>query len=98
MGISRTQFSKILESLGVQGKVHGVDVLAAEGRIHDGGRQRVGDGISGNAVDASGGIDRLDAVDAAQFLGGDLAGSGFFSGTDGGEGENTAGADCRGRG
>ena len=48
---------QIFESLGVQREIDGVDVLAAEGRIHDGGRERVGDRISGNAVDAGGGVD-----------------------------------------
>src|SRR4029077_20534533 len=50
-------------------------------------------GVSGNAVDAGGNVDRLDAVEAAQILRGDLAGSGFFSGTGRGKGEDAAGAD-----
>ena len=77
----------------MEGQVHGVDVLAAEGRIHDRGRERVGDGVSGNAVDASGGVYGVDAVDAAQFLRGGLAGSGFLSWTYGGEGKDAAGTD-----
>src|SRR6202035_4672256 len=84
---------EILESLSVQGQVDSIDVLAAEGRVHDGWRKRVGDGVSGNSVDAGGGVDRIDAVDAAQFLGSNLDGGGFFSGADGSEGEDAAGAD-----
>src|SRR5712691_12669790 len=77
----------------MQGEIDGVHVFAAEGRIHDGGRERMGYGISSNTIDAGGGIDRLDAVEAAQLLRGGLAGSSFFSGTGRGEGEDTAGAD-----
>ena len=70
---------QVFESLGMEREVDGVDVLAAEGRIHDRGRERVGDRVSGNAVDAGGGVDGVDAVDAAQLLRGGLAGGGFFS-------------------
>src|SRR5208283_1253614 len=66
---------QIFQSLGMQSQVDGVDVFAAECRIHDGGRERVGDGISGDAVDAGSGIDLLDAVEAAEILRRDLSGS-----------------------
>ncbi len=49
------------------------------------------DGIAGDAIDASGGIDLIDAVNAAQVARTDLAGSGFKIGADGGEGERAAG-------
>jgi len=83
---------EIFESLGMQSEVDGVDVLAAEGRVHDCRRKRVGDRISGHTVDPCGDVDLLDAIDASQLLRGDLAGSGFVSGTGGGEGEDAAGA------
>ncbi len=50
------------------------------------------DGIAGDSVDAGGGVDLLDAIDAAQIAGADLSGSGFGVGTDGAEGEDAAGA------
>src|SRR5258708_30622821 len=77
----------------MQTEVNCVDVLAPEGCVHDGWRERVSDWIPGNAVDPSGGIDRVNPVDAAQFLRSDLSGSSFFSRASGGEGEDTAGAD-----
>src|SRR5271156_4214446 len=53
------------------------------------------DRVSGNPVDARGGVQLLDAVEAAQLLRGDLSGSGLFSGTHGGKGEHAAGADSQ---
>src|SRR5260370_10070389 len=55
----------------------------------------MGDGVADKAIDAGGGSDRRDAVEAAEVLRGDVAGSGFFSGADRGEGENAAGADTK---
>ena len=86
---------QIFECFGVQRQVDRIDVLAAKGRIHDGGRKRVDNRVSGNAIDASGGVHLFDAVDAAQLLRGDLSGSGFFPRTHGGEGEYAAGTDSQ---
>jgi hypothetical protein len=68
---------QILERLGVERKINAVHVLAAQRRVHDDGRQRMLDGIAGDAIDASGGVDLLDAVDTAQIARADLAGRGF---------------------
>src|SRR5580658_4097256 len=76
----------------MQREVNGIDVLTPERGVHDGGRKRVGDGISGTAVDAGGGVDGIDAVHAAQFLRSGLSGSGLFSSADRREGKYTAGA------
>src|SRR5208283_2976517 len=57
---------QVFESLGVQREIDGVHVLAAEGSVHDGGRKGVGDGITGDSVDAGGGVDLLDAIEAAK--------------------------------
>ena len=48
------------------------------------------DWIPGDAVNAGGHIHLVDAIDAAQFLGGDLAGCCLFAGTGRGKGEDAA--------
>jgi len=50
------------------------------------------DGVAGDSVDASGSIDLIDAVDAAQFPRTDLTGCGFKIGADRAKGENAPGA------
>jgi hypothetical protein len=50
------------------------------------------DGIAGDSIDASGGVDLVDAVDAAQIPGADLTGCGFEIGADRAKGESAAGA------
>ena len=74
-----TQRQQVFQSLGVQRQIDAIHVLAPEGRIHDGRRQRVGDRIAHDSVDARSDIHLIDAVDAAQFLRGDLSRSGFFA-------------------
>ena len=58
---------QILERFGVQRKIDAVHVLTAQRRVHDDGRERMLDGIAGDSIDASGGVDLLDAVDTAQI-------------------------------
>ena len=57
---------------GFRTQVNGVHIFAMECRIHDGGRERVGDRVSGNAVDTGCCVNLLDAVKVAQILSGDL--------------------------
>ena len=74
----------------MQREINAVHVFAAQRRVHDDGRERMLDGIAGDAIDASGGVDLLDAVDAAQVPRTDLTGSGFEIGTDRAKGERAA--------
>src|ERR1700690_3365337 len=83
---------KILERLGVERDVDTVYVFAAQRRVHDDRRQGMLDGIAGDSVDAGGGIDLVDAIDAAEVARTDLAGRGLRLGADGSEGERAAGA------
>ncbi len=73
-------------------QIDGVHVLAPERSIHDGWGKRVRDRIACHAVDARRHVHSLDAIDIAQFLGGDLARGSLFAGRGGGEGEHAAGA------
>src|SRR5205814_6162850 len=67
-----------------------VYVLPAQGRIHDGGREGMPDGISDYAIDSGSDVELLDAVDGAQLLGGDLSGRGFLPASGRGESEGAA--------
>ncbi len=68
---------QIVERLDLERKHDGVDVFAAEGRdVHE-RRKRVGDGIAGDAEDARGLVELLEAVEIEERARGDLAGSGF---------------------
>src|SRR5208283_2917204 len=79
---------QVFQGLGVQGKVDGIHVFAAEGGVHDGRRKRMGDRVYDHSVDARGGVQLLDPVDTAQLLGRRLARSGGFPGGGGGESED----------
>ncbi len=68
---------QVVEGLGLEGQQDGVDDLAAEGCVVHERRERVSDGVTGDAEDACGLIDLIDAVDLAQGAGVDLAGRGF---------------------
>ena len=85
---------QVLQGLGVQGHVNRVHIFPPQGRVHDGGRERMRHRISRHAVNPRRRVHLLDAVGVAQFLRRDLAGSSLFLGRDGGEGERAAGADC----
>src|SRR6185437_8307067 len=43
----------------------GVDALAAEGGIEHEGRERMHDGMAGDAIDARGGVDLVEAIERA---------------------------------
>src|SRR5260370_34937428 len=57
-----------------------------------GGRQRLGDRVSGNAINFCGGVNLVDTICALPLLRGDLPGGGFFVRSEGSEGEGAAGA------
>ncbi len=84
------QFQQVAQPVGLQRQVDRVDRLPAEGRVHHDGRERVADGIAGDAVDLGGRVDVVDAVGLDQGAGGDLAGAGLLSGRGGREGEGAA--------
>ena len=68
---------QIVEGFDFERQHDGVDVFAAEGRdVHE-RRKRVRDGIAGDAEDARGLVELLEAVDVEEGARGDLAGSGF---------------------
>src|SRR6266850_1341632 len=83
---------EILKCLGVKSKINSVDVLPAQGGVHDDGRERMSDGVSCHAIDASRCVHLLDAVDAAELLSTDLAGRGFLIFTNSCERKDAAGA------
>src|SRR5579864_7099939 len=60
-------------------EVNRIHILAAEGGVHDGWRERMRDGISDHGVDTGGNVDVVDAVNTAQFLCADLPGGGFLT-------------------
>ena len=78
--------------LHLERKHDGVDVFAAEGGVVHERRKRVGDGIAGDAEDARGLVELVEAVEIEQGARGDLAGRGFSAVGRGGEGEGCAGA------
>src|SRR5271163_508816 len=63
---------QILQRLGVERKIDAINILAAERRVHDDWRKRMPDGIARNSIDSSGGVDLIDAIDAAQIARADL--------------------------
>ena len=88
------EVEEIFELFGFEREVDGVEALAAEGCVvHERG-ERVGDGVAGDAVDAGGLIELLDAVEVFESAGGHLAGGGFRAVGGGGEGEGAAGAEA----
>ncbi len=76
----------------MQREIDSVDVFAAQGGVHDGGRQRLRDGVSANAINFCGGVNLVDTICALQLLRGDLPGGGLFVRSEGSEGEGAAGA------
>ncbi len=81
---------QILQGLCVQRNIHTVNILTVQRCVHDGGRQRMGNWISGHAIDAGGCVNVLDPISTAQFLRGNLTGSGFLVRTNSGESEHAA--------
>ena len=83
---------QVVEGADLEREHDGVDVFAAEGReVHE-RRKGVGNGIAGDAEDARGLVELLEAVEVEEGARGDLAGSGFSAVGGGGESEGAAGA------
>jgi len=81
---------KVGDGFGLQGEIDRVDALAVEGAVLHQRRERVGDWVAGDAVDASCLVELFDAIEVPEGAGGDLAWGGFGSVVSGGEGEGRA--------
>ena len=91
-GRSRMTVSRSSRALHLQRQHDGVDAFAAEGGVVHERRKRVADGVAGDAEDARGLVELVEAVEVEQSAHADLAGRGFFAVVGGGKGEGGAGA------
>src|SRR5262249_14488571 len=86
---------QVAQSLGVQGKIDGIYILAAKSNVQHGRGEEMDHWISSHPIHAGGSIHLIDSISILKSAGSNLPRSSFLAGTNGPEGKLAAGANCQ---